>query len=81
MTHHGKTLKQDEQRSASQGATRTETAQNHHALLCSGCDETYYVDESTYHQFMRGIEYDPTDNSFLCEGCIEELAEEEHSRM
>ena len=80
MRRMGKTLKQEENQSTTGGPTRIKTTLNQHPLRCSACDDLYYVDESIHHEFMRAIEYDPTDNRFLCDGCAEEQAEDEHSQ-
>jgi hypothetical protein len=80
MTRLRETLNPEEKQGALGGPTRIKTAENQHPLHCSTCDEMYYVDESIYREFMHAIEYDPSENRFLCDRCIEEQAEEEHSR-
>jgi len=72
-----KTLSPDKQE-AVQAATKEKTADNQHPLHCSSCLEMYYVDERAYHQFMHALEFDASDNTFVCDSCTEEEAEEEH---
>ncbi|HLG13057.1 MAG TPA: hypothetical protein VJH03_00830 [Blastocatellia bacterium] len=80
MTRLRETLNPEETHYAFGAPTRTKTAENQHPLPCWACGETYYVDERTHREFMHAVEYDVSDNPFLCERCIEEQAEDEHSR-
>jgi hypothetical protein len=60
--------------------TRVKTAKNKHPLPCSDCAEIYYVDDLTYHEFIHAIEFDASDNMFVCDRCLEQRSEEEHPR-
>jgi hypothetical protein len=79
MTRLRETLNPEESLSAQAGATRVKTPGNPHPLRCGSCGGIFHVDDSIYHQFRRAIDYDASDNPFLCEQCNEEEAEEEHS--
>jgi hypothetical protein len=74
-----KTLNPDERFDALGRATRMKTPENQHPMRCSDCADLYYVDESSYREFKRSIEYDPSDYPFLCDRCREERSEGEHS--
>lgn len=74
------TLNPDEKIDALGAPTRMKTPENPYPLHCSECAEVFYVDESTYGDFMKAIEFDPSENPFTCERCSEEEGEEEHAR-
>jgi hypothetical protein len=78
MTRLRETLNPEEKQGALGAPTRTRTKQNLHPLPCSVCEEVYYVDQSIYREFMHAVEYDTSNNPFICEGCLEEQAEEEY---
>jgi hypothetical protein len=79
MTRLRETLNPEEQQGALGGPTRTKTPQNEHPIHCGLCHEVYYVDQSIYSEFMYAVEYDTSNNPFICEECLEEQAEEEHA--
>jgi hypothetical protein len=74
------TLNPDEKMGALGGPTRIKTPENQHPLHCSECADLYYVDETTYRDVMRAVEFDPSENPFICDRCSEEEAEEERAR-
>jgi hypothetical protein len=61
-------------------STRHATEINAHAVPCSVCSETFYVDEATYDKVTTALEYDPSDNPFVCDDCEAEYTEEEHAQ-
>jgi hypothetical protein len=60
--------------------TRHATEANAHAIRCSVCGETFFVDEPTYDKVTSALEYDPSANPFVCDDCEAEYAEEEHTQ-
>jgi hypothetical protein len=59
-------------------ATPTEfpTERNKYEMRCGACHELFYVDETTYNQVRRAVEFDPADDPFRCDDCEEEYGEE-----
>ena len=56
-----------------------ETAAGAHEVHCNVCDGVFMVDDATYEKIARALQFDPTDNPFVCEACEErEVEEEEH---
>lgn len=58
--------------------TRYATAANKFSVMCSVCGGTYFVDERTHHEFMRALEFDASDNTFVCVDCALQETDEEH---
>lgn len=58
-------------------ATRFKTNRNNFAILCSGCNQLFYVDEHTYNRAMSDLAFDPADSPFYCNDCEAEYASEE----
>jgi hypothetical protein len=80
MTRLRETLNPEESQTALREPTRTRTPEHQHSLWCGVCHEVFYVDQSVYREFMRAVEYEPSDNPFVCERCLEAEAEEEYAR-
>ena len=49
-----------------------------HEVHCGVCDGVFTVDDATYEKIQRAVEFDPTDNPFVCDACEERYGEEEH---
>jgi uncharacterized protein YlaI len=50
-----------------------------HEVHCSVCDGVFTVDDATYAKIERALEFDATDNPFVCDACEERFGEEEHA--
>lgn len=53
--------------------TSYKTAQNKYRLHCDLCKRHFYVDEIVYNQAKYALESDPSNNSFVCDECLDEM--------
>ncbi|HEY7912040.1 MAG TPA: hypothetical protein VIG62_09035 [Blastocatellia bacterium] len=72
-------LNPEEEQNALTVPTRYMTDRNLHQLHCRECGEIYYLDDSIYRKVMAAIDWDSSENPFVCDECEEEYAEEEYS--
>jgi hypothetical protein len=52
--------------------TEHPTQTNSQEIVCGTCAKAFYVDEQTFHDLSRAIEFD-IDNQFVCDDCVEEF--------
>lgn len=71
------TLNPEEQPDLVVAPTRYRMGPNQSELICGFCNETYYVDDVTFHQAMSAME-EGSDNPFCCDECAEEYEELSH---
>lgn len=55
------------------------TPVHRHEVDCVECGGHFFVDDVTYERVRRAIEFDPTDDPFVCSDCEAALGEEERA--
>jgi hypothetical protein len=70
-------LNAEEQSNVVEGPTRYRKGPNQSELVCSFCNETYYVDDVIFRQAMSAME-EGIDNPFCCDECETEYEELSH---
>ena len=66
----------DDLESSVDAPTLFRTERNSHELRCAGCGELFFVDAHTYDSALSALEWDATANTFFCDDCEAEYAEE-----
>ena len=70
-------LNPEEQPELIESPTRYRVGPNQSELVCSFCNETYYVDDVTFRQAIAAME-EGIDNPFCCDECEAEQEELSH---
>ena len=60
--------------------SKYKTSNHPYGLHCRECGEVYYVDEDFYHKTSSILQFDPSNNPFICERC-EDTSEENPYRQ
>jgi hypothetical protein len=71
------TLNPEEQSDFIDRPTRYKVGANQWKLACGFCNETYFVDDMTFHQAMSAMK-EGIDNPFCCDECETEREETSH---
>ena len=70
------TLSPEDNEGVIRSHSKFKTSSHPYGLHCRECGEVYYVDDHTFNKTSSVLQFDPSNNPFICERCEDAYAEE-----